>query len=701
MKFLFVLLSLSLIPVFLFAQEIKVAPGPITIEADTISYEAETATFRAEGKVLISFPEGTLSANEVIFERGKNLAHARGNVLIKTETDLLEGEKIDFDLVANRGVVTTGKIFISRSHFYLKGNRIEKTGVASYYMEEVCLTTCEGEKPDWSITGRELKVTFDGYGTVKDGRFLVKDIPILYIPYFIFPAKTTRQSGLLFPRFAYSREKLGYDVEIPLFVALSKSTDATFYQRYMEKRGFMEGVEFRYYLGENSFGTIYSDYLRDKFKTEEQAGGLYRNWQDPRGRWSFYLHNETNLSPTTFLRADVMQVSDEWYFKDFSAHNYYLDHYSEKPEERFKKISFRADESLDRLESKVRLSKDFPLYNVTALIHHSRDLTEPANAATLQKYPQVTLSGMKQPLFDSPLNFAINATAGENYRKEGMKGKVIEINPLIFLPLNLGDPIRFIPEVAATATYWKRDDITEEGLRKALRLGTKFTTSLFRDYNLSGPEGNKIRHEIRPEVAYNYVTSTHEETMPDFVTPLPEENLLSFGLINSLVSGRKGRYREIARLKIAEAFDLKELRKETEPPETRRPFGNILFDLDFTPEDYLQFSARLRFDPNSGQLIKNDHDLNLKDKKGNSLNLGYRYTKDILEEINFSLKVYATKAVNVSYELKRNELDKKSLRHIAGINYQHQCWSFGISYADDATDRAILFNISLSGLSNR
>ena len=60
-------------------------------------------------------------------------------------------------------------------------------------------------------------MTIDGYGILKDGKFLINNFPVLYIPCLPFPAKTTRQTGLLFPYLTYSRDKNGLDVEIPFF----------------------------------------------------------------------------------------------------------------------------------------------------------------------------------------------------------------------------------------------------------------------------------------------------------------------------------------------------------------------------------------------------------------------------------------------------------------------------------------------------
>ena len=92
------------------------------------------------------------------------------------------------------------------------------------------------------------------------------------MPYLIFPAKTTRQTGFLFPRFAYSRDKNGLDVEIPFYWAVSDSADATFFQRYMEKRGFKEGVEFRYFTSPDTFGVFYGDFINDHKRVTESVG---------------------------------------------------------------------------------------------------------------------------------------------------------------------------------------------------------------------------------------------------------------------------------------------------------------------------------------------------------------------------------------------------------------------------------------------
>ena len=153
--------------------------------------------------------------------------------------------------------------------FMLRGERIEKRSDATYYIVNAEATPCDGEVPAWHFAGRKLDVTIDGYGTFSHGTFYAKKIPVLYFPYMLFPVKTTRQSGFLFPeQMAYSQNKLGWDMSIPYYWAIAKNADATFHQRYMSERGFQEGVEFRHATSPDSSTTIYGDYLNDQKKNK-------------------------------------------------------------------------------------------------------------------------------------------------------------------------------------------------------------------------------------------------------------------------------------------------------------------------------------------------------------------------------------------------------------------------------------------------
>ena len=293
--FVFLFIFVFFVPIYqpVYAA-FDVSKGPVTIEADSIAYDQEDDTYHAKGNVIIEFSGGFLMAESVTLNRISNEALAEEYALMMSDDDILEGDVIRFNVETKTGIVYDGKMFLAKNHFYVKGLNIEKTGETTYHIVDATATSCDGDSPEWRLRGSELDVTIDGYGTLKHGRFMAKDVPVLYSPYILFPAKTTRQSGFLFPYMSYSQNK-GWDVEIPFFWAISESTDATFYQRYVEQRGFKEGVEYRYALSKDSYGTFYGDFINDTSHGSDttDGGGISRNWSTDQQRWSLYLNHET------------------------------------------------------------------------------------------------------------------------------------------------------------------------------------------------------------------------------------------------------------------------------------------------------------------------------------------------------------------------------------------------------------------------
>lgn len=744
-KLLWFFIGLSILLCFMPSYEsvaatIDISKGPITIEADSIAYDEEADTYHAKGNVHIVFRGGYLRAETVTLNRKSNEALAEGHVKIISDNDTLEGDRVIFNIETKTGVAYEGKMFLSKNHFYLTGSKIEKTGEATYHIDDATATTCDGNFPDWRLMGSELDITIDGYGIFKNSRFLAKNTPVFYTPYLLFPAKTTRQSGFLLPYLTYSQNKLGWDVELPYYWAISESTDATFYQRYMNKRGFKEGVEFRYFISNNSFGTFYGDFMNDAGRVNETAGNISRDWKSDNKRWSYYLNHETTFSPSFFLRTDIRKVSDSWYFKDFSSHNYYLDNYSTSETQRFKKVPFVGDESLGSLESTVRLVKNWQLYNLTALVRYTDDYASASNDATLQKYPEITLKGIKRPVFGTPLNFEFDTTYDYYYRTEGQKGHLYDVQPVLTMPLRMSDYLQLTPQIGVKSTFWERNDSVDvashnkHGDREVYTAGTTATTEIHRIFNVGGQEIEKIRHGIKPELTYTYVPYTDQDNAPDYVTRIPEQNTLTYAVTNTLVTklkekGGGGSYLEFLRLKLSQTYDFNEAKRGDKFDSTtgalidKRPFSDVDIELDVKPFKYLSFSARNKYNPYSNSWDQTNYDLNMSDWRGDTAIVGYRYTSAHfstinginastsnipfypylytsapLEEINLSLKAVITKAVDLIYVLRKDGFNKQILENTIGFNYHKQCWSIEVRYSETENDKRYTVGFSLYGL---
>ena len=716
------------------AADTDVSKGPITLEADSVAYDKEEDTYHAKGNVLIVFSGGVLMAESVVLNRATNEANAEGYVMLISDGDILEGDTVDFNMESKTGIAYQGKMFFAATHFYVKGSKIEKTGEASYRFENATATSCDGDSPDWRLAGKELDVTIEGYGTIKDAKFLAGNVPLLYTPYMLFPAKKNRQSGFLFPYIGYSADKLGFDFELPYFWAISEDADATFYQRYMDRRGFKEGLEFRYFLSKDTFGTFYGDFMNDTGRltdTGELTGGIPRDWQSDHKRWSLYLNHETTFDPTFTFRTDIRMVSDSFYFKDFSSHNYYLENYSLTEAERFKKVPFYGDESLGSLNSTIRMAKNWQLYNLTALISYTDDFSSASNDATLQKYPEITLHGIKRPIFGSPVNFEFDTAYDYFYRNDGQKGHLFDLQPALSLPLRWHDFLQFTPQVGVKSTTWDRDDNVDTGQskrgnRELYNIGATATTEIHRIFDVGGKDLDKIRHGIRPEFTYAYIPNISQPDLPDFAAAVSEQNTLTYSLTNTLLAkfnekdGGKS-YLEFLRFKLAQTYDFKEARRgDVDPPKDRRPFSDVDMELDVKPHQYFSFMARNKYSINSGEWLQTNYDMNISDWRGDEATVGYRFAKTIVnvvnpatattpftsfqysqaagEELDISLKVAVTKSVNLIYVLRKNQLDDITLERTYGVKYREQCWSVEVYISETQTDKTYMVGFSLLGL---
>jgi hypothetical protein len=143
-------------------------------------------------------------------------------------------------------------------------------------------------------------------------------------------------------------------------------------------------------------------------------------------------------------------------------------------------------------------------------------------------------------------------------------------------------------------------------------------TSFGKVFSWDGPEVEKIKHVVEPEVKYLFVSHSRQRDIPimDGVDRIDHRNMLTFSLTNRLWArfnqGRTalpedadvepvaaptvGDTREFGRLRFAVSYDV----------DQERTSGDRLSDLDINmrvmPRDYLAFESGTGVHPNSGRV---------------------------------------------------------------------------------------------------
>ena len=101
---------------------------------------------------------------------------------------------------------------------------------------------------------------------------------------------------------------------------------------------------------------------------------------------------------------------------------------------------------------------------------------------------------------------------------------------------------------------------------------------------------------------------------------------------------------------------------------------------------------------NDGSWLRSNNDLILSTPRGDTVSLGYHYTKSLIEQINVSLMAKINKEITVSFTLKENVLESRTVEQTYAVTYQRQCWGVTAGLTKSHDDQQIYVALSLFGL---
>jgi LPS-assembly protein len=699
---------------------------PWHIAADELTYDQKTEEYIAKGNVTITKENKKLSADFVRFNHKNMDAHASGHVLMTAGEDVLTGNQLDINLASETGTLYDGTIFLKQNHFYISGNKLQKTGDQTYSAEQASLTSCDGPKPAWKITGRKMNVTIEGYGTVENAAFYAQNVPVLYSPYMMFPAKIKRQSGLLAPEFAYS-ERNGFEYTQPFYWAISDSSDATFYIDHITQRGEMFGAEYRYALDDESKGTMRFNFMDDK-KIDDGTGSSSQDWGYPQDnefrpnsdRYWFRMKHDQALPNRFYAKLDLDIVSDQDYLQEFR--NGYMG-FDESDIDFFKYFGRDLDDYNDRVRvNRLNVSKYWTGYGLNTEVRWYDDVvyrrwydTDP----TLQKLPYVQFYGSKKPISSTPLYFDLNSEYTNFFRKDGTRGQRADIYPRMYYPYRFKNYFTFEPSVGARQTAWYVDNFDENPddsnstmSRSIYDVGLDLSTEFFRVFSIAGQKVDRLKHVIRPRIIYTYVPEYNQDEYPYFdrIDRIDEENIITYSLTNTFISKLKPRtaspesgessikpfgyaYSEFLRFYLEQSYDIN-LANQNDP----EPFTPIYGEIQFSPYRHLTLQADAEYSHYRGDFESHNVGTMVSDGRGDQIFVEYRYSQDLSESIYTNLLVKLSDSIKAYTDYEHNIHDSQRIQTGFGLKYFAQCWSLDMRYIDEIDDKRYVFLINLFGL---
>src|SRR6266705_4272263 len=255
--------------------EIAAGPGSIIGKDELILKEY----------VDIKYGDTRLQADYVRYLPSTKDVTALGNVILDQGTSRLTAERLTYNLDTETGVFYTARGYAEPS-YYFEAERVEKISKHEMVLHDATFTACTQPVPYWSFKIERALIRQDNYAYLHNARFKIGHVIVFYSPYLIWPVKSDRASGLLFPEFGFSRRS-GTILSNALYWAIRRNMDATFYLDYMSLAGYGNGLEYRYVPSENGRGYLTGYFIRDQIAKQEHAPGV------PPNRWVInFGHNQ-------------------------------------------------------------------------------------------------------------------------------------------------------------------------------------------------------------------------------------------------------------------------------------------------------------------------------------------------------------------------------------------------------------------------
>jgi LPS-assembly protein len=664
--------------------------GRWEITAKKLTYLQKEGLYVAEGDVVVKKGSQTLSADRARYNEKTGIIEVSGNVLLQSNGDTLKAERADFNLQSQTGQISGGKLFLKQNHYYVSGDTMEKTGPNTYLIKNCRVTTCDGTKPDWSITGSEVQVTVEGYGSVKNAVFRIKDHPALYFPYLIFPAKTKRQTGLLPPSFGYSNRN-GFEMEVPFYWAISDQMDATFYEQYLSERGYMQGLEYRYVAEHDSKGVFLYDILPDdkKEKNFEDTEDIELSSFERTNETRYWLRSRTNQQFPLEVRAklDTDYVSDQDYLKEFQGS---LLGYKGRPDlvSQFGRPMEEVQSPTRR--SALRLDRDQPDYSLQALSAYYERPENPSVNVIPQPLGALNFSLLPRPIPRSPLFLQFDTDLEYIWRETGPGGERFSLAPTVSYPMWFGRYLQFEPSVSYRKAEQRSEDPiegTQKLSKDALDFQARFSTILDRVYGIQWGQATRLRHKFQPSLIYEYRGSGDTDPSQPWFEPLDKEgriNRVSLSLENFLDSrqetGKKGEatYQQWVYFNLLQGYNLKEAGGPEDQENEDRPLEPLIATLTLTPYSSLYFDGEVRWDYYQSNIPYARASLSWAIQRSagrtDNIGVGYEYTRNGNEGLYLSGHVNLIHGFSVGGMLSQNLSAQTAVQEAIYLDYQSQCW---------------------------
>lgn len=264
----------------------------INILSDKAFRKTRENEFEAVGNVVITHMKNSIYGEKARINFTTGDTEVEGNVRYISPGMTLYGTKLKYNFLTREIDLSNARML--SDNYVLIGKRILQTTNQLIYADDAEYTTCKDCPESWSIFGKKVTVNVGQYVQIKHAFIKVNGVVVMYFPYIVFPVKTKRESGLLFPSLGFSGGE-GFKYQQPIYWAIGDYTDLTATPTSFGNRGTGGDLQFRHNFSEKTWLETNSLFLSDRIyepykPSKERSGTKYYRYFSNLEQHSIYRH---------------------------------------------------------------------------------------------------------------------------------------------------------------------------------------------------------------------------------------------------------------------------------------------------------------------------------------------------------------------------------------------------------------------------
>lgn len=347
---------------------------------------------------------------------------------------------------------------------------IEKIGPKKYRLTDATFTTCVQPSRRWQIMSSKLTFTVDKYATMQNARLMVKDVSIMYLPFFYYPIQEdNRATGFLMPGYGSSTYR-GFTLSNAFFWAISRNSDATIYHDWFTKSGQGAGLDYRY-VNHSGSGDVRLYAINEKSVLADDGTIVTPSKRSYEFRGNLVQRLPANISVQGRANFFTDVATQQLYQSDINVFT-----------QRSSSFGISATGAWGRVSATAQAERNDIYYGLTASSYRTFPRVNLTVSQAMIGRTKIYVGGS----FES-VNLARFANVDDPTTREAMfrtDGSVV-----VRAPLSLGSALSLTPQISMRRTDWsaRQDPVTRE------RIEEPISRQLFdAQVTMQGPTFSKI-----------------------------------------------------------------------------------------------------------------------------------------------------------------------------------------------------------------